>query len=84
MTKLELSINYPPAYCSAGNIKATMEREGHECTISEVLDMMTHVLRGAGYCFDGHVTIVNDEDDDATTTVGKISKSEARRRQYLK
>lgn len=86
MTKVTLSINYPEGYCSEGNIEATMTASSHQLTISEVLNMMTHVLRGAGYCFDGIVSIVPEEEGEyvPTTRSRESSKSETRRREHLK
>jgi hypothetical protein len=86
MTKVEISINYPEGYCSQGNMVSTMVASGHELTISEVLNMMTHCLRGVGYCFDGEVSIVPTEEElyesSAAASDGKVNKSEERRRKY--
>lgn len=81
-----LSIDYPEGYCSQGNIEAIMTTSSYELTIQEVLNMMTHVLRGAGYCFDGKVSIVPEEEDDYDSTAEgrEVSKSEARRRKHFK
>jgi len=86
MTKVEISIDYPPDYCSEGSITSTMTTGSYELTIQEVLNMMTHVLRGAGYCFDGKVSIVPEEEeyDPTATTDREVSESEKRRRKHFK